>query len=232
MKFRKLTTFKKILLLTFVGMLTGCLWSSTQISSEQKDAGTGSVTALPYYNTPEFTPRWSDNQSFDLSKMPKIKPFAFQNQNGETVTNETLKDKIYLTNFFFTICPGICPKMTGNFALLQDEFQDMNDVVLVSHTVMPWVDSVSVLRNYANNYEVQDGKWHLLTGKKETIFDLARTSYYAEKGIGLQKSSDEFLHTENALLIDKNGRIRGVYNATLESEVKRIVEDVALLRSE
>lgn len=132
--------------------------------------------------------------------------------------------------FCFTICPGICPKMTSNLSLVQHEFEQGASVRLVSYSVMPWVDSVAVLKDYAELRGVNSEQWNLLTGPKEEIYQLARQSFFAEKEIGIDKSSDGFLHTENFILIDGSGRIRGVYNGTLPLEVKRLISDIRTLQ--
>jgi protein SCO1 len=151
---------------------------------------------------------------------------------GDVITKDSLQGKIYVANFFFTTCTSICPKMAVNFASLQDSFMTHDDVKLVSFTAMPWVDSVAQLKKYALTNNVQSHKWHLLTGNKERIYNLARTSYFAEKTLGTQKTTDEFLHTETMLLIDKQGRIRGIYNATQKVDVGRVAEDIRILMAE
>ena len=120
--------------------------------------------------------------------------------------------------------------MTTNMIRIQKEFEKDDDIKLLSHTVMPWADSVSVLKEYANLKGIDNKKWHLLTGRQEEIYNLARQSYFAEKEIGLDKDSDEFLHTENFVLIDGKGRIRGVYNGTLALEMTRLITDIRTLK--
>jgi protein SCO1/2 len=186
-------------------------------------------SGLPFYATADLTAEWADPGSARDRSMHRIAPFALRGQDGQTVTHETLRGKVYVANFFFTSCQGICPKMLKNLRAIQDAFAGQEDVVLVSHTVMPSVDSQEVLQAYAKANGIRSGKWHLLTGPKETIYDLARRSYFAEKRLGSQKGDSEFLHTENMLLIDQQGRIRGVYNATLPMEAERAMEDIRLL---
>lgn len=190
------------------------------------------IEEIPFYNSAEFTAEWIPKNSPNYKDIHQIAAFSFQNQLGETVTNDTFKGKIYVANFFFTSCPAICPKMTVNLKEVQEEFRNDPEVQILSHTVMPWVDTRPVLVEYAENQGVNGDKWHLLRGSKEAIYDLARNSYFAEKGIGLQKSADEFLHTENFLLIDGNGRIRGVFNGTLPLETERLIETIYSLKKE
>lgn len=187
---------------------------------------------LPYYNTADFTPNWYTEKQLDTLKLHKISDFSFIDQEGKKVSNETVKGKIYVANFFFTICPSICPNMTQNLLTVHHTFKNDADILMLSHSVMPATDTVAQLKKYANRWEIDAQRWHLLTGEKDKIYALARQSYFAEKEIGLQKDKNEFLHTENAFLIDKNGYIRGVYNATLALDVENLVKDIQVLKTE
>lgn len=185
-------------------------------------------TPLPFYNSALFTPEWIAKGEEKYNQIHKIEDYSLINQNGDTISNESLKGKIYVADFFFTFCPSICPKMTSNLSRLQNAFS-ANQVQLVSFSVMPWVDSVSVLYDYASLYNIKSDQWNLLTGDTEEIYSLARKSFFAEKEIGLNKKSNEFLHTENFILVDKEGRIRGVYNGTLGLEMNRLKKDIETL---
>lgn len=187
---------------------------------------------LPFYSSEDFTAEWIEPTDPRSARIHRIAPFSLRNQSGELVTNASLHGKVYVANFFFTGCPGICPKMATNLLRIQTAFSTDDDVVLVSHSVMPDKDSEKVLRTYASDHGVLSGKWHLLTGDKESIYTLARRSYFAEKQPGFIKNSSEFLHTENMLLIDRHGRIRGIYNATLPVDADRAIEDIRLLKRE
>lgn len=187
---------------------------------------------LPFYTTADFTPHWFSANDPALQHIHKIAPFSFQNQYGEEVNNKTFEHKIYVANFFFTSCSGICPKMTSNFHELQSKFSHDSSVVLLSHSVTPEQDNIDILKKYAEQYEVTKNKWHLVTGKQEEIFNIGRQSYFAEKGLSLKKDKDEFLHTENGLLIDTKGRLRGIYNLTLKTEINRLEEDIKILQAE
>lgn len=184
------------------------------------------VESLPYYHTPDFNPIW---ESDDLDTLHTIANFSFTNQNGQLVTDEAIQDKIYLSNFFFTNCGGICPKMTRNMEKVQNAFEAEEDVLFLSHSVAPQIDSVAKLKTYANNFNVNDKQWHFLTGNKSEIYEMARQSYFAEEEPGFNKDSTQFLHTEHFILVDRNKHIRGIYNGTLELEMDRIIEDVTLL---
>ncbi len=190
------------------------------------------VPRLPFYCAEDFTAEWIAPTDPRYSKIHRIAPFSLRNQHGDLVTNATLAGKIYVANFFFTRCPGICPKMATNFLRVQTAFASDDDVRLVSHSVMPDSDTPEVLQNYAAEHGVTAGKWHLLTGDKQSIYSLARRSYFAEKLLGFRKDTSEFLHTENMLLIDRHGRIRGIYNATLPVDADRAIDDIRLLKRE
>jgi protein SCO1 len=188
--------------------------------------------ALPVYNQPDFSPIWLEKGQTQADSIHQIAPFAFEDQSGKTIRNEDLDGKIYVANFMFSICPSICPKMQNNLMAVQKAFAKDQGVQLLSHTVMPWVDSVGQLKRYGEKMGINPAQWHLLTGKTEDIYQLARQSYFAEEEIGYAKGSDEFLHTEHVLLIDGARRIRGVYNGTLQLEIERLVEDIRILKGE
>lgn len=187
---------------------------------------------LPFYNTADFTAQWIGPADKAYSSIHTIDSFAMIDQSGNLYTADSLKGKIYTANFFFTICPSICPKMMYNLKSLQDSFLTNNNVRLVSFSVMPRVDSVKKLAAYGESMSIDPQKWHLLTGNIERINTLGRQSFFAEKKPGLQKNITEFLHTEALLLIDKQARIRGIYNATLASDIIRVANDIRILLSE
>lgn len=189
------------------------------------------IENLPYYNTAEFTPKWYTKKQLDTLKLHKIADFSFIDQDGIKVSSGNVKGKIYVANFFFTICPSICPTMTKNLLVVQNTFKNDPDILMLSHSVMPTTDTVAQLKKYANRWKIDSQLWHLLSGEKDKIYSLARQSYFAEKEIGLQKDKNEFLHTENAFLIDKNGYIRGVYNATLPLDIENLVKDIQVLKA-
>ncbi|WP_020532125.1 SCO family protein [Flexithrix dorotheae] len=190
------------------------------------------VEKLPFYNTPDFTPRWEGEGNLDLKNIHSISEFSLINQDNQQIDNSTLKGKIYVADFFFTTCSGICPKMSENMKLIQNEFLDDEQVLLLSHSVTPEYDTVEILKNYAQTKGVRSGKWHLLTGDKKAIYKLARNSYFVDKELGFSKTVNDFLHTENFVLVDGQGRIRGVYNGTLLLEVKNLIQDIKVLKKE
>ena len=207
--------------------LWGCQGEET--SSEEEVPVTQN---LPFYNSADFTPHWITPKSDSLDDFHRIPPFSLTNQNGETITEKTFAGKIYVVDFFFTSCPGICPKMTKNMTLLQDAFRDDDEVLLMSHSVTPESDSVSILRGYADMNDVQDGKWHLVTGERSEIYDLGRNQYFVEENMGLEKSPSDFLHTENFVLIDQNRHIRGIFNGLDKADIQHLIEDIKTLKNE
>jgi protein SCO1/2 len=193
---------------------------------------TSRVEFLPYYNDESFTAQWLTPNSKEEKAFHKIKEFNLTNQLGEKVTHRTFEDKIYITDFFFTSCPGICPKMTKNMFKIQETFKDDTDIALLSHSVTPSIDSVAVLRGYADNHGIIDNKWHLVTGDRNEIYNLARNQYFVENDLGVPKDINDFLHTENFLLIDKKKHIRGIYNGLNRASIAQLITDVKALKSE
>ncbi|WP_299258709.1 SCO family protein [uncultured Aquimarina sp.] len=166
-----------------------------------------------------------------VRKYHKIADFSLLNQNGEKVTQEDYKNKIYITDFFFTTCQTICPIMTGNMKTIQEELESDSEVLLLSHTVIPETDDVPQLKKYALEKGVDDKKWNLVTGDKKHIYDLARKSYLVAKTNG-DGGPYDMIHTENFVLVDKKKRIRGFYDGTKEEEIERLLEDIEVLKLE
>jgi len=187
---------------------------------------------LPYYNAAAFTPLWIGKGNFSLDTLHRVAAFRFTDQAGNTVANKTFQDKIYVANFFFTACPGICPKMTNQLMKVQKAFIDNDRVMLLSHSVMPWADSVSRLKDFARLHGISYPKWRLATGRQSEIYQLARQSYFAEEVAGFSRDSTDFVHTEHCLLVDKRGHLRGLYNGTLELEIDRMIVDIRILLEE
>ena len=204
----------------------------TIVFSCKTESKKGEETTLPYFNSAEFTPEWIQSTSANFKEIHTIPDFNFTNQDGKKITKDTYKGKIYVADFFFTACPGICPKLTKNMGRLQDEFKDDADVLLLSHSVTPEQDSVTVLKAYALENNIDSAKWNLVTGGKKEIYDIARKSYFADEDFVKTQDENAFIHTENFVLVDKKGRIRGVYNGTLEVETDRILRHIELLKKE
>ncbi len=187
---------------------------------------------LPFFNSSDFTPEWIDKSEENSAALHHIAPFSFINQDGKTVTNTDYLGKIYVANFFFTTCPGICPQLTQNMLHLQDVFKEDDSVALLSHTVMPWVDTVDKLKAYALQNEINSNKWNLVTGTRKDIYAIARESYFSDEDFIKTQEESDFIHTENFILVDKKGRIRGVYNGTLSLETERLIKHISILNNE
>lgn len=164
-------------------------------------------------------------------KFHKIAPFSLTNQNGLTVTEKDYMNKIYVADFFFTTCPSICPKMTENMGLIQENIKTDNQVLLLSFSVTPEIDSVQQLKRYAIQKGVIDSKWNLLTGDKKEIYELARKSYLAVKSNG-DGGEHDMIHTENFILVDPEKRIRGFYDGTDTNAMDELLSDIKVLQME
>ena len=188
--------------------------------------------ALPFYNTPDFTPVWLQPGDEGYDKIHTIPAFSFTSQLGQNVSNKTTAGKIYVANFFFASCKNICPAMMDNLEKVQKTFKNNNEVLILSHSVTPLKDNVAALRKYADDRHINNKNWLLLTGDRDATYTLARQAYFADEAGGYGKKPDEFLHTENVVLIDTKGRIRGVYNASLAVEIDMLIEDIKRLQAE
>jgi protein SCO1/2 len=193
---------------------------------------------LPIITPRDVNPELVDSTVQHIGYKHTIAPFKFINQNGKVITNKDYKGKIYVADFFFTTCQTICPKMTTNMTWLQDQIKNNPKVKLLSHTVFPDEDTVEVLKRYAKERGVIDSKWNLVTGKKEEIYKIARQSYLVVKTGKLDELYD-MVHTENFVLVDQKGRIRGFYDGTLLDEekegvknVKQLLEDIEFLSNQ
>jgi len=173
-------------------------------------------------------PELVDSSLQKKRKYHTIADFSLTNQNGQIITQNDYKDKIYITDFFFTTCPTICPTMTKNMAYLQEKVGD--EVLLLSHSVTPEIDSVAQLKKYAIETGVNDSKWNLVTGDKKQIYELARKSYFVVKTDG-DGGPFDMIHTENFVLVDKERRIKGFYDGTKIEEVERLLEDLEILQN-
>jgi len=186
---------------------------------------------LPIYQPAMVNFELVDSTIQHQKKYHKIADFKLINQNGKTISQKDYEDKIYVADFFFTTCQTICPIMTDHMSQIQKEILNDNDVMLLSHSVTPKIDSVAQLKRYADKKGVNDAKWNLVTGEKKQIYELARKSYLAVKDDG---NGDEFdmIHTENFILIDKKRRIRGFYDGTDLNAITQLLKDIKTLKEE
>ena len=179
----------------------------------------------------DVNPKLVDTSVQFIRKDHKIADFSFINQNGQTITNKNYEGKIYVADFFFTTCPSICPIMKDHMVFLQKELQNNPNVLLLSHTVMPEIDSVQVLKAYALKKGVDDKKWNLVTGNKKDIFYLARTSYLVVE-TGNPEELYDMVHTENFVLVDPKKQVRGFYDGTNMEDMKKLLNDIQILEKE
>lgn len=186
---------------------------------------------LPIYHPSQLDPRLVGDAAKNEKGEHHIKEFHLIDQYGDSVSLADVKGKVVLADFFFTTCGSICPKMSTQLVRVQDAFRDDDRVMLLSHSVTPETDSVPVLKAYAEKYGVDHKRWRLLTGDKQQIYDLARTSYFAavDQGDG---GPDDFVHTENFVLVDPQGRIRGFYDGTKPAEADKAMKDMLRLLDE
>ncbi len=186
---------------------------------------------LPIYHPSDLDPDWVGETPTGINEVHRIPDFSFTDQNGKEITNETFYGKIYVADFFFTTCPGICPTLTKHMKKVQSAFKDDGAVKIISHSVYPENDSVSVLKAYGELHNIDSEKWHLVTGEKKDLYGIARNGYFSISKIE-EKIENAFIHTENFILVDKERKIRGIYNGTIAHEVNRLIEDIGLLKKE
>lgn len=181
--------------------------------------------SLPIFNPSDVNPELVDTTVQYISKYHTIADFSFTNQNGKTITQKDYEGKIYVADFFFTTCKSICPKMTTNLVDVQKAFLTTPKVKLLSFTVMPDVDNVSILKDYAKINGVIDSKWNLVTGDKKAIYRMARKSFLAVKQ-GKPDELYDMVHTENFVLVDSKKRVRGFYDGTNKEDIQGLIEDI------
>lgn len=181
------------------------------------------------------------NQQFDtvdasgketsITRIHHVPDFSFTDQYGKRVTQQTTEGKTYVADFFFTTCQSICPVMSKSIMKLSRQFEQDPDILFLSHTVDPETDSVPQLRAYATAHQAKEGRWFFLTGAKKDLYDIARNGYFstATKGSG---GPDDFIHTQNFVLVDKYRQIRGFYDGTDSTEMDKLYKDIVLLKQE
>ncbi|MDF0707895.1 SCO family protein [Flagellimonas okinawensis] len=185
---------------------------------------------LPIYQPSMVDKSLVDSTLHYTKKYHKVADFSLLNQNGDTITQADYEDKIYVADFFFTTCLTICPIMTKNMGEIQEAVKDDPNIMLLSHSVTPQIDSVAQLKRYALEKGVIDSKWNLVTGDKKQIYELARKSYLAVKNDG-DGGPFDMIHTENFILVDKEKRIRGFYDGTNREDIDRLLADIKILEA-
>ena len=187
-----------------------------------------SKETLPIYQPAQVNSKLVDTSVAHKIKYHTISDFNLINQNGDIITQAFYDDKIYVADFFFTTCQSICPVMTKNMKKVQDKLINDKEILLLSHSVTPEIDSVEQLKRYAISHQINDDKWNLVTGDKKQIYNLARKSYLAVEDNPIGEY--DMIHTENFILIDKKNQIRGFYDGTLELEIARLLDDIEILK--
>lgn len=200
--------------LAFIGLLTCQVFADT----------------LPYYGEETHTPTWSEDGGFEEVFAHQVSSFVLEDQNGDPIEEDALKGKVWLANFFFSTCPGICSKVTVNLKRVQETHGENERVRMVSYSVTPAIDNADRLKEYEKRHDISGEQWSLVTGDKKVIYGLARDSFFAKEG--LIESEDQFLHSEKVFLVDWTGRIRGVYNGVMTVDMERIIKDIDTLLEE
>ncbi len=224
-------------IIVLVGVTIAGIMNMNHFSDDPESGSNRSENnVLRVYNPSDVNPTLVDPSIQDKTKDHTIGDFSFLNQLGDTITKESVTGKIFVTDFFFTSCGGICPKMTTQLQRVQREFSDDPNFLILSHTVNPSRDTVATMFKYAERFEANAEKWWFLTGEKKELYLMARKSYLivpdeADPNFEHGGESD-FLHTENFALIDPEGRIRGFYNGTDPNEIDELFRDVYDLKRE
>lgn len=190
--------------------------------------GRHNIISLPYFGEKEPVTTMVNGEEKTDTLYHKIPGFSFVNQLGDTVTRDDFEGKIYVADFFFATCPGICPKMSAQMLRVQNRFKNNPDVLLLSHTVNPEQDTVEALKAYAEMVHADHGKWHFVTGSKEDIYRQALYGYLVNASEDVLAPGG-FLHSEMFVLVDKQGHIRGFYDGTDVKDVNRLIDEIKVL---
>ena len=156
-----------------------------------------------------------------------VRPFAFRTQDGTEFTNKDVEGKVYVAEYFFTTCPGICPTMNNNMRQVYEEYSKEPDFLILSHTCDPERDSVPTLKHYADSMKVDTKKWVFLTGRKDSLYNMARISYTIDDPANnLRSIDDDFLHTQFWALVNRKGEVKRVYDGLKENEIREMEDDI------
>ena len=192
-------------------------------------------TVLPVINPIDVQEEMVDPELLRVGQGHKVGKFSFQNQDNQTITESDVKGKIYVAEYFFTTCKSICPIMNKQMQRVQKAIKGNSNVTILSFTVDPAVDTVAQMKRYATSHNYVKGQLHFLTGKKEDLYGLARKSFFVLKPAEAQNLGDagsDFIHTNNFVLVDGQGRIRGYYDGTNPKEVTTLIADIKRLEEE
>ncbi len=180
---------------------------------------------------------FKDQDIFNKSTLTvrnRVQPFVFTNQDSSSFSNLDMKGKVCVIEYFFTTCQGICPKMNVNMKDIYETFKSKDDFLIVSHTCQPEVDSVPLLKAYAQKMQANTNKWTFVTGSKDSLYRMARFSYGLDDPKNeVANIDDDFIHTQFFALVDKNGNVRGgVYDGLKKEEMEQLKKDIAGLLKE
>lgn len=177
-----------------------------------------------YFTMGRLIPGYS---TVKLPVLNYVQPFSFMNQDGKTITQQDLEGKVYVTEYFFTTCPNICPMLNGNMRKVYDKFKDESDFLIVSHTCDPDRDSAAQLKHFADSMQVDTKRWWFLTGRKDSLYQTARVSYLLDDPKNsLKNIEDQFMHTQFFALVDRSGQVRKIYDGLKEQEVEQLQLDI------
>jgi len=194
---------------------------------------TNSTSEIPYFSEDDLTPLWEDVRTVSKESHRQISDFSFTDQNGEQISAASVAGRPYVTSFFFASCTNICPTLKTRLTAVSEAY-DQDQITILSHSVTPDLDTVERLAAYSEINNIDDRQWKLLTGTKSDILNVAVNSYGAQ----LQNYSsglpgeEEFLHTETVYLVDGDGYIRGLYNGTLQLDIRQLISDLEVLLEE
>lgn len=203
-------------------MVTGLFYSCGRNQVSEK--------VLPILGEREVISKEINGQSVIDTLYPKIPDFNFINQDSQVVTNQNFAGKIYVSDFFFTSCPTICPRMKSQMLRVYEEFKENKGIMLLSYTIDPKHDSVAILQEYADKLGVSSEKWHFVTGEKDSIYAIAQN--YLVTAMEDEKEAGGFVHSGAFILVDENRHIRGIYDGTNQEQVDRLLKDISLLLNE
>jgi protein SCO1/2 len=181
-----------------------------------------------------FLFKGTDNWKVKMPVLSYVQAFSFTNQDGEAVTDKNLLNKITVVEYFFTTCKGICPKLNTNMKQVYEIYKNESDFQILSHTCNPYTDSVPVLKHYADSLQVDTKKWIFLTGRKDSLYQMARGSYLLDDPKNnVEKIEDQFIHTQFFALVDREGKVRGkIYDGLKVLEVEQLKQDISKLLKE
>ncbi|MEJ7766681.1 MAG: SCO family protein [Chitinophagaceae bacterium] len=188
------------------------------------------LVAVFFYALTRFIPGFADVK---LPVISYVQPFSFIDQDGRTISEREVNGKVYVAEYFFTTCKGICPKMNTNMKKVYHAFSNEKNFLIMSHTVDPLVDSVGRLKQYADSLKISSSQWHFLTGRKDSLYRAARVSYLLDDPKNSnEKIDDQFIHTQYFALVDRRGRVRKIYDGLKNDEIAELTKDINELLNE